>query len=46
MLVVPGILFGVRNPDSAWTVVLVVGSVLGLGWYLSIKMIGVLAEAR
>lgn len=46
LVVVPGILFGVKNPEWAWLAVLAVGSVLGLGWYLSIRTIGVLAKAR
>jgi UDP-N-acetylmuramyl pentapeptide phosphotransferase/UDP-N-acetylglucosamine-1-phosphate transferase len=46
LVVVPGILIGVKNPEWAWPTVLAVGSVLGLGWYLSIIKIGVLAHAR
>ena len=45
VLVLPGIVIGVNHPDWAWPIALVMGLVLGLGWYLSITRIGVLAEA-
>ena len=45
-LVLPGIVFGVNHPEWAWHVAVALGLVLGLGWYLTIKRIGVLAKAR
>jgi UDP-N-acetylmuramyl pentapeptide phosphotransferase/UDP-N-acetylglucosamine-1-phosphate transferase len=44
-LVLPGIVFGVNHPELAWPLAVALGLVLGLGWYLSIKRIGVLAQA-
>ena len=44
-LVLPGIVFGVNHPEWAWCIAVAQGLVLVLGWYLSIKRIGVLAEA-
>ena len=45
-LVMPGIVFGVNHPEWAWRIAAALGLVLALGWYLSTKRIGVLAEAR
>jgi UDP-N-acetylmuramyl pentapeptide phosphotransferase/UDP-N-acetylglucosamine-1-phosphate transferase len=44
-LVLPGIVIGVNHPDWAWPTAVALGLVLGLGWYLTIKRIGVLAQA-
>lgn len=44
-LVLPGIVIGVNHPDWAWPIAVVLGLVLGLGWYLSITRIGELARA-
>jgi len=44
-LVLPGIVIGVNYPELAWPLAVAVGLALALGWYLSIKKIGVLAEA-
>ena len=44
-LVLPGIVFGVNHPEWAWHTAMALGLVLVLGWYLSTKMIGVLARA-
>ena len=44
-LVLPGVVFGVNHPERAWHIAIVLGLALGLGWYLSIKRIGVSAKA-
>ena len=44
-LVLPAIVIGVAIPDLAWPLAIALGLVLALGWYLSIKRIGVLAGA-
>lgn len=44
-LVLPGIVIGVNYPDLAWPLAVALGLALALGWYLSIKKIGVLAVA-
>lgn len=46
VLVLPGVVIGVNYPALAWPVALALATMLGLGWYLSIKRIGVLALAR
>lgn len=43
MLVLPVVALAVHYPAIAWPAALVLGLVLGTGWYLSIKKIGVLA---
>ena len=45
-LVLPGIVFGVNHPGWAWRTAAALGLVLAVGWYLSTKRIGELAEAR
>jgi Fuc2NAc and GlcNAc transferase len=45
-VVLPGIVFGVSHPDWAWPVAVALAVALVLGWYLSLKRIGVLAAAR
>ena len=36
MLVLPAIVFGVNHPERAWSTAAVLGSLLSLGWYLSL----------
>ena len=45
VLVLPGIAVAVNYPAAAWPIALALSLALGLGWYLSIKRIGVLALA-
>ncbi|MEE4216401.1 MAG: glycosyltransferase family 4 protein [Xanthomonadales bacterium] len=44
-LVLPGIVIGVNYPVLAWPLAVALGLALALGWYLSIRKIGVLAVA-
>ena len=45
-LVVPGIAVALKFPDLAWPVAWFMALLFGLGWYLIIKKIGVLARAE
>lgn len=45
LLVVPGILLAVKYPVIDWIVTLILALVLGLGWFLLIRRIGMLARA-
>ena len=45
-LVLPGVVIGVSDPAWAWPVAAALAAILVTGWYLSIKKIGELAEAR
>ncbi|MBT8060252.1 MAG: glycosyltransferase family 4 protein [Gammaproteobacteria bacterium] len=45
LLVVPGIVVAANYPAYAWPAALGLALVLGLGWYVSNKKIGVLAQA-
>jgi Fuc2NAc and GlcNAc transferase len=46
LLVLPGVVFGVNYPERAWFTAAVLGLLLGLGWYLSIRKTELLAEAK
>jgi len=46
LLVLPGVVFGVNHPERAWSTAAVLGLLLSLGWYLSIRKIELLAEAK
>ena len=46
ILVVPGVVIGVSDPAWAWPTAAALAATLVLGWYLSIRKIGELAEAR
>jgi UDP-N-acetylmuramyl pentapeptide phosphotransferase/UDP-N-acetylglucosamine-1-phosphate transferase len=45
-LVLPGIVVAANFPDLAWPIALALALVFGLGWYLIIRKIGVLARAE
>ncbi len=45
-MVLPGVVIGVSDPTWAWPAAAVLALVMCLGWYLSIRKTGELAEAR
>jgi UDP-N-acetylmuramyl pentapeptide phosphotransferase/UDP-N-acetylglucosamine-1-phosphate transferase len=45
VVVLPGIVVADNHPALAWPIALALALALGLGWYLSVKRIGVLARA-